>query len=64
MVHEDASDCGRQTQGRTKAGLGWTKYARAAHPPEKEPPYPAVDGLGVTFGRELFDPRDQATMVG
>ena len=45
--------------GRNRPCLDWTKYKGATHPPEKEPPHPAVDGLGVTSGREFFGPRDQ-----
>ena len=49
--------------GRNAAGLGWTTYKSATRPPEKHPPYPAVDGPGANSGRELFDPRDQPSAV-
>ena len=50
--------------GRSKAGLEWAKYNDATHPPEKEPPYPVVDGPGAISGRELLHPRDQTAVVG
>ena len=40
-----------QNKQTNTAGLDWAKYKGAAHPPEKEPPYLAMDGLAVTTGR-------------
>ena len=46
--------------GRNLAGLGWAKYKCGSYLPEEEPPMPVVDAEGVTSGRNVFEPSEQA----
>ena len=47
--------------GRNPVGLGRTKRMGLRHPPEKEPPLPVVDEVGLVPGRDLRMASDVAS---